>query len=426
MNNSRRTIFLFVAVVGALWGVFDGVLVRPMTNICTILFFLFFLRYKISKGLWTKRWQDNFISLFVLCLVINFIASWINREQTPFDSIRNDEVKNMFLLMSFYVLCRIKSNINNIEKSILALYFTFLICYFIQFLFFFPHPVFAMIGINNDNFTEANSEGRFRFVSQLIGFLGYFFCLNRLLTEKKKWFLYLCGSFLGILFVLVLGFRSGLAAILIASGYLTFKVKGLSRQIIKYLFMSIVFGGVLLQMPIVQKQIDNMIERQLSGESFDNDDYVRVAQFNYFVNKHFISKYDYFFGSGLPSPYSKYGKDFNDTKAVAENTGQDKGGGIYGWVDWGIVGLSWMAGVPMGILLYGFLLFMIFRKYEKKDLYIPSLYLFLLLTSATTIEFYRQGAYVYHALILYLTVYLDKEKLQKAISLQRVNNVMNK
>ncbi len=411
MNNSRRAIIVFVALVGSLWGIFDGILVRPINNLCAILFLLIFIRYKISHGIWTKKWQDNFITLFIFCLFINFIASWVNRGQTPIDSLRNDEVKNMFLLMSFYVLCRIKSNRQNIEKSIIVLYFVFMFCYFLQYLLFFPYPVFAMIGINNDTFSQANSESRFRFVSQLIAFIGYFYCLNRFLIVKK--ILYFGGTILGLLFVLLLGFRSGVVAILIASIYLFYRIIGINRSIVKYIILSFIVAIFLLQLPIVQKQITNMIERQTSGQSFDNDDYVRIAQFNYFVYEHPLSIYDFFFGSGLPSPNSEYGKDFNYEQEYAENTGQFHGGGMYGWVDWGIVGLSWMAGVPMGVLLYIFMFFMIFRKYRKRDLYIPSLYFYLLLTSITTIEFYRPGAYVYHALILYLTIYLDKEKLQK-------------
>ena len=174
---------------------------------------------------------------------------------------------------------------------------------------------------------------------------------------------------------------------------------------------------IAIQIPAVQKQIDNMMLRQTEGQTFQNEDYVRNIQLFYFINEHPINPLDYFFGSGIPSYSSKYGKDWYNVSTEIGSYGQRMTVGMYGWVDWGIIGLSWMTGVPMGILLYGFILFMIFRKYGKRNLYISALYLFLLLTSITTIEFYRQGAYVYHAFILYLTTLLDKQIGQRNLSL---------
>lgn len=408
MFRSSRGIVFLTALVGGFWGVMDGFFVFPMVNICAVVLGLLFIFHKQKYGLWTRMWQDNFITLFMVCLLSNFIACWINRGQSILQSIYNVEVKNMLLIFFFYLLLKLKNDIIVVEKSIVVLYFIFIACFFFQYFIFYPEPVFRMIGVNIESILDRDTEHRFRLASQAIGFLGYFFLLNRVLTEKAppKW--YYVGVVLGFLFVVLLGFRSETIAIIVSSIYMVFRVRGFRLEMLTYAISFGIILIVLCQIPQVQKQVNNMIERQMGGQNYQNSDYVRNTQLYYFLYEHSVNTSDYFFGSGLPSPKSRYGKKWADQTTETGSYNQQMTISMYGWVDWGVVGLSWMAGMPLGILLYWFMFFMVLRNYGKRNLYISSLYLFLLFTSVTTIEFYRQGAYIYHAIILYITTILDK------------------
>lgn len=410
-NITKIKLVLLTALVGGFWGIFNGLLVSPIKLVFIVISFLYFLQFKLRKGLWTNMWQDKFITLFLICMFANFLACWLNRGQTIIQSLQTDEVKNMLMILFFYPLSKIKCNVKLIEKSIITLYFLFLICYFLQFFIFYPVPVFQMIGVNTESIVGFDSEHRFRLVSQMIGFIGYFYLLNNILVYKKCPKYYYLGVFLGFLFIFLLGFRGEVIATLIASLYMIIRVKGAGFKMIGGTIGFAIMIVLLIQIPAVQKQISNMMERQEEGQTFQNDDYIRNIQLYYFLNEHAINTSDFILGSGIPSYTSKYGKSWYRESTQKGSFGQNMTVGMYGWVDWGVVGLSWMIGIPMGLLLYSFIIFIILKKYEKNYLYISSLYLFFLLTSITTIEFYREGAYIYHAFILYLTSLLDYSKV---------------
>lgn len=412
LKRKRNYIRKLVAVIifaGGFWGVFNGILVRPITNVCFILLIIIFLNYRMKCGFKPRCWQDKFIMLFLLCLFTNFIACWANRGQNIIYSLLPGEIKNIFLLLLFYYLSGIKCRSIDAEKVLKILFFTFIACFFVQYVFFYPYPFFQILGVNEEFVSEGAGEHRFRMVSQLIGFIGYFFFLNRILTDRHVPRIYYLGCLLGLLFIILLGFRSVVVAVIISSLYMIVRVKGLRIKFIGSLIRMFLLFILVIQIPIVREQIDNMTKRQTEGQSFDNEDYVRIQQLNYFLYDHAISPSDFFWGSGIPSPKSSYGDKWTKESTEMGSHGQLMTIGKYGWVDWGVVGLSWMIGIPLGILLYAFMIYMVIKNYGKRNLYISSLYLFLIITSITTIEFYRQGAYVYHAFLLYITTLLERE-----------------
>lgn len=401
-------LILLTAFVSGFWGVLNGMFTTPILNkIIVLLLLILFVSYKIDKGLFTSKWQDVFVTLFIFCLIMNFVACWINRGQNIVASLNSEEVCNMLYLLFFYVLIKIKSSVNNIERCIVVLFTIFIICFFMQYFVFYPLPIFKMIGVNSEQIHDVYSEHRFRMVSQMIGFIGYFFFLNRILIMRKRPFYYYLGILAGIVFIILLGFRIEVFAVVISSLYMIYRIKGGGVRMIGG---SIIFALILFiaaQIPAVQSQFDNMLMRQSQGQEFSNTEYIRNVQLYYFLNEHAISATDYFFGSGMPNLSSEYGRKWKEMTTETGEYGQSMFIGMYGWVDWGIIGLSWMMGIPLCILLYGFMFYIIFKKYEKKYLYISAIYLFFLITSVTTIEFYRQGAFVYHAFILYLTTRID-------------------
>lgn len=145
---------------------------------------------------------------------------------------------------------------------------------------------------------------------------------------------------------------------------------------------------------VVQNSINNMMKRQEAGDTFANEDYIRVIQFNYFTKEHFKSPVEYILGSGIPNPRTKYGQPFYTVDPTL--------GPYNGWQDWGIVGLSWMIGIPAVLALLFPVFRIIRRKCDDKILFLKFFYIFLLLSSFTTIEFYRVGSFFFHGLLFYL------------------------
>lgn len=132
-----------------------------------------------------------------------------------------------------------------------------------------------------------------------------------------------------------------MAAILLALGLFTYSVKKIAS--VKYMLLFLIVIGVLSQTSVVQNSINNMMKRQEAGATFANEDYIRVIQFNYFTKEHFKSPVEYVFGSGIPNPRTKYGQPFYTVDPAL--------GPYNGWQDWGIVGLSWMIGIPAVLAL---------------------------------------------------------------------------
>ena len=137
------------------------------------------------------------------------------------------------------------------------------------------------------------------------------------------------------------GFRTQLAAIVLLLAVMTSLIKKTSTA--KYIIIFAILAVILYQIPLVQNSLGNMMERQAEGASFNNKDYIRLVQFDYFTQHHFKSYLEYFFGSGVPNPRSSYGAPFYNVDTYI--------GPYNGWRDWGLVGLSWIIGLPTVIFL---------------------------------------------------------------------------
>lgn len=190
----------------------------------------------------------------------------------------------------------------------------------------------------------------------------------------------------------------------IASLYLTIRIVGMSlKVIIKSIsvFVLIVIG--ILSTDFGSETMENIMNRQ-ENQTMDNDDYIRVAQLAYFTQDHFISTSDYIFGSGIPSGRNSYSRQM--TVRVGANDLQPTQ-----WRDWGLLGLSWVMGLPMLFVLLYFAKKMITSKVPKQYYFISATYIELLLVSLLNVEFYRNGAFVFHGLMLCLVYQLEKTKI---------------
>ena len=133
------------------------------------------------------------------------------------------------------------------------------------------------------------------------------------------------------------------------------------------------------------------IERNALGQNLTDDDYIRVAQFDFFTNDYFTNGVEYFFGSGIPFPNSSFGKWFENYHLLGMQ-----------YVDWGIIGVSWVLGILTAVAIVLFFLKGIRLKVDKEHKYL-CLYLFFLLTTCiTNWEMFRNGNFLVHAIVLYL------------------------
>ena len=142
-----------------------------------------------------------------------------------------------------------------------------------------------------------------------------------------------------------------------------------------------------------------MIEAQNSGQTYENEDYMRIIQLDYFMNVHFENNIERLTGSGIPSHKSLYGDLMHvDTQENYRDTA------YRGWVDWGMLGLSWMIG-PFAVLcllyIYGKGAWIAYKSSEDY-IYISAWFVFLLMISFSNIESFRLGGYGFQMAVLYI------------------------
>src|SRR5690606_22303500 len=102
--------------------------------------------------------------------------------------------------------------------------------------------------------------------------------------------------------------------------------------------------------PVISEKIEFMLDRQKT-QVLTNEDYIRVVQYKYFTSEHFKAPVDAIFGSGVPDlrANNNYSNEMNDLLVR----------GIT-WVDFGLLSISWIIGVPTVILMIVYALKAIF------------------------------------------------------------------
>lgn len=340
--------------------------------------------------------RKNMIWFYGL-LYISAISCYINRGQTISDTLMTREYFNFYCLTLFYVFLSLKPSLKDVGHVVLSLYVIFIAVYILQYIYY-PKEIVTLI-VNNER------EHRFRIMGQTINIVGYFYCVCSYMATRKL--MYLMLSFMGILIVFLMGFRMMLAAILLITAVAYFRMK---KKSIKNILSTVVVVGVftylLSLIPAVTDSVERMIEAN-DSQTYLNDDYIRWMQFAYFTNDHFNSLIEWITGSGIPGRFSSYGNMMALDKDHFEATA------IYGWVDWGLIGLSWVAGpfTVIALVLMWFKCIKISWFEEVKYQYVAYSLIFLLIISVNNIEIYRIGSFGIHALLLYLVNNLYQIKL---------------
>ena len=73
-------------------------------------------------------------------------------------------------------------------------------------------------------------------------------------------------------------------------------------------------------------------------------------------------------------------------------------GFVYG--DWGLIGLSWIVGIPVVLLILLYCMKAFFIKVENKYIYLACYFIFIVFASIFSREIYRYGNFFIQALIL--------------------------
>lgn len=334
----------------------------------------------------TSKYRETYynkqLKLFFFFCFINMVWSSIHREQSPIEYIIGYEFTSILGILVLFAIPAFKLPINIIEKCLLSIGLFGIILYLIQYIFHIP------ITINQEFINNEGMDMRIRINGQCLFFLLYFRALTKL-TEKKS-IQYAVILLLSLLCIIILGFRSQLLALAFVSLIFIWRQKKIDIKMILSLFLLVGILFVLYQTDIAQHKINQMIERNEKG-NFENDDYVRYLSYEYYTKQYPKGIGDKILGGGLPNANSNYGKKI---QALKEHH--------IIWADWGLIGLSWVLGIPAVLCLVWLFIYAFLTPVEPDKSYLCYWCLFIVLASVLTREIYRPGAFPIEAVVLYL------------------------
>lgn len=239
---------------------------------------------------------------------------------------------------------------------------------------------------------------RVRMVGMSLAGLGVFLSLNKILVGKKE---YLPFFVLGLVVILLFGFRTLLAFVLVFSYVMVVRNYGFSyKLLLGFAFLFLVLWLFSLTQ-FGQDIFGFMMERQDNDQDFGNKDYIRYTTLFYYYQGHFQNFLEMFLGSGIPDRSSKSAYALYYTRL------EDFGLHYY---DWGILGMSWMMGVLSLVSMIWYPIKAFFSKLPKDKVYLPVWFGYLFACGFTSAEFVRQGCFLIQGMVLYLITVYSYEK----------------
>lgn len=250
-----------------------------------------------------------------------------------------------------------------------------------------------------DEFTLSQDASTARLRIACSGFMWFlmFYSLYRVIRKHKIsdfiWFI------LPVLCIFLMTFRT----MLVVSGLCIFILLLKMKIGVRRLFVSLfIIGAVLSAISfnnVIAEKINLRVEEN-KNSTFSNKDYIRVVQWKYFTESHFANITEHILGSGMPERHSQYGKKIEMLKTQ----------GIF-YVDWGIIGLSWMIGILALIGIVSYLCYGIKISWQLPP-YFSVWLIFMLLISVTTAETIRDGNFIAQAIILALISKIKKNNYE--------------
>lgn len=387
-----------------------------LTLLFTNCFGIIFLNINVLKYVYTL--------IFLCCLVVLNKVNIPNKKTIVayvffvicsciYSSLYNDQNFIRVLGNSYpylgvlfiFIIMKYKMCSSTLEKAILFISIIFCCCYIFQWIIY-PIQVFAgsldEININKGYF-------RMRMPGSISAYCLFFYGINQYLIKRRKKYLLYCA--LGFLPIIIMGFRSLTSlTVLFAVIMIPFITKSITKTFL-WLVVAIVALIAISQVGVVREKIDEMMERQESGQTFNNEDYIRILEYEYFDDVIFVKPGEHFWGGGAPA---------DKTSHYARNIFDGAERLRYYWQDLGIVGLSFIIGIPAIVLLIYLIIDSIRNARSNRLQYIRFTLLTVLLGSIiTSMELFREGNIIILSLylcLIYTRKLEDKGSLAKIYS----------
>lgn len=309
---------------------------------------------------------------YLFFLLLSCVYSQIYNGQFLFKTI-GFSGSYLGILFTFFLLHQ-KLSSKQLLDCLLFLSLLYCIGYIVQWVVY-PFPIFEV----------ANNEGknldyyRIRIPGSLCAYVLYFYGLNRYLQYKKM--KYIAYSILSFIPIVIMGFRTLTVLSLVFTVILIGFVKRNVLKSVGFLFVVGIMALGVSQLDIVQDKVLEMQDRQESDQTFDNPDYIRWIEYSYFTETFFVKPGEQFFGGGVPAGTTSYAKAIETAE----------GNALY-WVDLGMIGLTWIIGIPAVILLIVIYLWCA-KRCKSPDIQFVRFTLLLLVIGSlvTTMELFRYG-----------------------------------
>lgn len=354
---------------------FMGIIEIPPKIILCLILFLSIINFK--RGLEFNK----YIYWLFFFLLLNFFSCWYFNDQEIFDTfIASSSFLNLLLFWFFYGW---KLDIVQWEKYIWWICLCFGICFIIQYLAF-PTIIFG------GQIRTESVEQRIAIYGQGLASFSVIYGMNKYLISRN--IKYVIIIFTGLFAVFGCGYRTMLLALIVSILILLYRLKISLKSIIPFICIILFLFLFVNSVDLVQEQLTNMINRQeqLEGGGFEND--IRYINLIYRYTSYFESPVEMILGSGMP---------FEGTKYYIDNYNLEYIIGYY-FSDWGLIGLSWMIGIPAVTVMIVYSIQIFKTKVPKEYLYIGIYFFNILISSITTHEFYIFHNYVVQAILFCL------------------------
>lgn len=388
MNNPIILTFIIVLFLN-----FFGITNISNTILLLLLLPFVFISIKQRNLVFKKT-----IIVMLIGMVLNIFSADIFNGQKPITTFKG--MSFFYYIFLYFLLWKYKPDIKQTHNTILYLCIIFDVLYILQFIMLQQGIVFLPV---DENSIDQGEGARFRMIGSGLASLSVFLGINDYLTKRKIHYLILCA--IGFIVLFLMAFRTMVFLCLIFSLIEIILVEGMKRRTLVYIICFFAMGFILLQIPIISDKLDYMWEKQFeagSNDNFSNKEYIRWITLDYYYSSHFQNIFEMILGSGYPQSESVY---------YANIEKQLWSIGIY-WMDWGLLGLSWMLGIlPVGAMIT-YSIKAARLKVDNKNYFIGIWFVYLILSSITTAEFFRQGNFIIQALCLYYIELVYKKNIK--------------
>lgn len=358
-----------------------------------LLFIILFFSYKSRKVSFPYKKTIFVYTFFIIC---SCIYSHYYNGQIMYKVLFNSY--DYLTLLFALIVMKYNLSSHQLIQTIKIVSIIFCCCYLIQWIIY---PIQLFAGSLNEN-TITQNQFRMRMPGSICAFTLFFYGINQFLLNRKKINILYIG--LGFLVFLIMGFRTLLAFTLLFTLFLLYSVTKNAIRIIGYLILGCILAFGVSQTEFAQSKIKEMQTRQEKGDNFSNKDYIRYREYEYFTEEQFIKPGEKFIGGGTPV------YDGNNYANTLDHVAITYG---YFWVDLGLIGLSWIIGIPAVLILIYIIIRCSIRIKDKDILFIRYTLLTTLFSSLlTTAEIFRRGNFIIIALFLCVeyTRSLEKKK----------------